>query len=270
MPHPIIANYQEPRQKIRELANPECPLRVLFLEGGENYGKSYLIQCVSPEWRAHSKFVVVELDKRRDIPSPLEILVEISSALGPENFPHLEAEVRRAQQRRLQANANNNTISGTNIRVEVLAQETDDDRLITSIQLTSAFAKDLENLRDVLGALILVFDGYDHRLMNLVDRWFDRSLIRTLSNISYVRLIVCGRDLPMTTVKARAAPDTSFQLSLAGVTEEGDWLPVVAALRRRLPGEAIEEKKAFLNGLIFAHEGAPGLIMRRIKMLEVE
>ena len=266
----LIANYHEPREKIRHLARPDCPIRVLFLEGGENYGKTYLLQCTSDDWKPHAKFVVVELDRRRDVPTPLEILVEISTTLGADNFPHLGAEVSRVQQRSLVANASGNTISGTNIRIEALAQESDADRLITSMQLTAAFVKDLKALSEAIGSLIVVFDGFDATTMTLVDRWFDRSLIRSLAEIDFVRLVVCGRQLPTTTVKARAAPATTLELSLRGVSEENEWLPIIAALKRRIPGNADDERAAFLRGLIFAHDGAPGLIMRRIKMLSEE
>jgi hypothetical protein len=266
----LIANYHEPRQKIRHLAMPDCPVRVLFLEGGENYGKTYLLQCTSDEWKPYAKFVVVELDRRRDVPTPLEILVQISTTLGPKSFPRLQAEVHRVQQRRLEANANGNTISGTNIKIEVLAQESPSDRLITSMLLTAAFVEDLKALSPPIASLIVVFDGYDAQTMTLIDDWFDRSLIRSLAELDFVRLVVCGRQLPTTTVKSRAVPATALEVCLNGVNEEKEWLPVIAALKRRIPGDADADRANFLRGLIFAHGGAPGLIMQRIKMLREE
>jgi hypothetical protein len=138
------------------------------------------------------------------------------------------------------------------------------------MQLTAAFVEDLKALSRAIGPLIVAFDGYDATTMTLIDRWFDRSLIRSLAEVDFVRLVVSGRQLPTTTVKARAVPATTLELSLCGVKEEKEWLQIVLALKRRIPGDADEQRASFLQGLIFAHEGAPGPIMRRIKMLSEE
>ena len=266
---PLFANYNEPRDRIRGLADSACPLRAVFLEGGEHYGKSYLLACLKPELVPPAHMVIVDLDKRRSVPTPIEILTQVGESLGWRYFPNLEAEVERELQRKRSINAtvSNVTITGSYNKVEANAQENEGDRLLAAIWVTRGFLDDLRALPVELRPLILAFDGYAPS-MSLIDGWFDRSLVSGLCEIDHVRLIVCGREVPQTTVKARTAPARAIEVPLTGVTELDDWLPIVAALKRRIPGEAASEQSGFMRGVIRAHRGAPGLIMREIRLFD--
>lgn len=260
----LIANYHQQRQQIGGLAQADCPIRAVLVEGGPDYGKSHLLHCVAPELKANAKVVVVELDKRRIPPEPLEIMQEIAGDLGFDHFPRLDTEIRQVQRRPLQANICGVTVAGTSNTVQAVAEETETDRLVTAVQVTKGFLADLANLPDGLKPLILAFDGYDES-MSLIDRWFDNPLILGLGRLDHVRLIICGRVLPPRTVKARVAAP-KLEIALAGVTDEQDWLPVIAALKRRIPGEEAPVRIGYLRGLIHAHRGAPGRIMTEIKL----
>jgi hypothetical protein len=267
----LIANYQEPRETIRGLARPDCPHRAAFLEGGQNYGKSHLLKYLKPELAQAAKFVVIELDKRRSVPTPMEILTEVGDSLGWQNFPRLdEAKSEFELRRPLQATVSNVHAEGSFINIQAIAQESEDDRYLLATRLTRYFLEDLKVLDQSLKPLILAFDGYDDSTMSLIDRWFDRNLVPRLCELDHVRLIVCGRAVPHTTVKARVSPGRSIDVTLEGVRDLQEWMPIIAALKRRIPGNATNEQVGFLKGLIQAHKGAPGLIMTEIQMFESE
>jgi hypothetical protein len=260
-----IANYQHPRERLRALTDNDCPVRVVFLEGAQHTGKTYLLESLKLEFT--TKLVVVPLDKRRTIPTPLEILSEISFVLGSQHFQTFVRAARELQQRPVQAIASDLTVIGSYNRIEPVAQETEDDRLFHAIQFTRSFLDDLQKIPNELKPLVLAFDGYDSA-MSLVDRWFDRALMPGLCQIDHVRLIVCGREVPENTVKWRAPVGRRLELVLMGVTDEREWMPIIAALKRRIPGEAVDAQTWYMRGVIAGCNGAPGLIMAHIAALK--
>jgi hypothetical protein len=262
----LIANYHEPRQKIRALADSDCPLRAVFLEGGQHYGKSYLLKSLRSE--LETKLIVVELDKRRTIPTPVEILNEIGTVLGWQHFQRFDAAVRELRRQPVQAIIRDVTVAGSYNKIEAIAQENEDDRLILAIQLTRSFLQDLGALPSKLRPLILAFDGYDPA-MSLLDRWFDRSLMHGLCQIDHVRIIVCGREVPSITVKERTPAGRRIDVALSGVMDEAEWMSIVVALKRQLPGDAVAVQTGYLRGVIAAFRGAPGLIMAHINSLRI-
>jgi hypothetical protein len=266
----LIANYHEPQQQIRGLADPNCAVRAVFLEGGPSYGKSYILECLKPQLAPQTQFVVIELDKRRSAPTPVEILTEIGDCLGWDHCSCLDAAKLQIEQNRpILATVANATIHGSYNNIQSIAQESEDDHLLSAMRVTTAFLRDLRQFPPHLRPVILAFDGYDAD-MSLIDRWFDRSLVPGLCKIDHVRLIVCGREVPHTTVKARAGPAQAIEIPLKGVPDERDWMPIISALKRRIPGNASNEQSWYLRGLIRAHRGVPGLIMTEIKLFEAE
>jgi hypothetical protein len=266
----LIANYTDPQEKLRGLLSQDCATRAIFIEGEKNFGKSYLLKVVKNNLKERSHFVIVELDKRRSAPSPIEILTEIVDRLGWKIFPRLDAIKHELEGRRpIQATVANVSITGSYNNVQAIAQESEDDRLLLAMRVTREFLEDLRGLPSENLPLILAFDGYDPDL-SLIDRWFDRSLIPGLSDIPHVRSIVCGRKVPETTVKSRTPPGCGVEIILKGVKDPEEWFPIISAMRRRIPGDAVLEKRGYLRGLIAAHKGAPGLIMTEIALFETE
>jgi hypothetical protein len=61
-----------------------------------------------------------------------------------------------------------------------------------------------------------------------------------------------------------------IEVLLGGVSDEREWLPLIAALKRRLPGAATAEQISFLRGVITALKGVPGGIMPIILSFEAD
>jgi hypothetical protein len=256
----LIANYVGPRQQICDLTRSNCELRAAFIEGGENFGKSHLLASLTPAIVPPERFCIINLDKRRDVPTPMVVLTEIVGTIGWSYFPKFDAAQREIQNaQRNTATVSNVTIHGSYNNVQAIAQESEEDRLIIAMRATDAFASDLGLLPNNLHPLVLAFDGYD-AATSLIDRWFDRSLVPRLCEVAHLRLIVSGRTVPHTTVKARTRAAPFVELLLTGVNDEKEWLPIVTALKRRIPGEGVEQI-GFLRGIIAAFKGAPGAIM---------
>jgi hypothetical protein len=266
----LIANYTDPQEKLRALLSCNCAARAVFIEGGPSFGKSHLLKLLRVGSQEQQNLVVVELDKRRSVPAPVEVLSEIGDRLGWYFFPRLDVTIRELEARRPpQASVSNVTIKGSYNQVQAIAQESEDDRLLTAMRATRDFLADLQHMPEKTLPLILAFDGYDADA-SLIDRWFDRSLIPGLSAIESVRTVVCGRVIPETTVKGRVPLGRSVEITLKGVADPEEWLPVIAALKRRIPGNTPAEKVWFMRGIIKAHKAAPGLILTEIMLFEPE
>jgi hypothetical protein len=261
-PH-LIANYHEPRSKLRALAAPDCPVRAAFLEGDAHYGKTFLLEILQSE--VSIRVLLIALDKRRAVPTPLELLAQIVTQLGRQYFTTFNREMV-AQQRPIHANVSNISVEGSYVNVQANAQENEDDRLVTAIQVTAAFLDDLRLLPTTLRPLILAFDGYDSSMV-LIDRWFDTVLVRGLCDIEHVRLIVCGRQVPPMTVKRHPPAERCIEVPLTGIADEQEWVDIIAALRCRIPGEDENSRNGYLRGIVAAFRGAPGLIVAHLKSL---
>lgn len=259
----LIANYVEPRGKLRALAAPDCPFSAVFVEGGEHYGKTFLLECFKSEVSA--RVILVALDKRRVVPAPRELLAEIATLLGWQHFPSFDGAMQ-AQQRPIQASVSNVSVEGSYVNVQAIAQESEDDRLLAAIRLTGAFLEDLRALPEMLRPLILAFDGYDASA-SLIDRWFDRVLVEGLCGIEHARLIVCGRQVPSTTVKRRTPAGRFIEVPLKGVADEQEWMQIIAALKCHLPGDDEGSRAGYLRGIVAAFNGAPGLIVAHLRTL---
>jgi hypothetical protein len=261
-PH-LIANYHEPRGRLRALAAPNCPLRAAFLEGGPHYGKTFLLECLKSE--VSIQVVLISLDKRRDVPAPLQLMAEITTLLGRQHFPRFVSAIQ-AQQRPIHADVRNVSIEGSYINVQAFAQESEDDRLLSATLVTADFLDDLRTVPEMLRPLILAFDGYDAS-MSLIDRWFDRVLVGPLCEIEHVRLIVCGRKVPLS-VKQRSPAGRCIEVPLTGIVDEQEWVNIIAALKWHIPEDDDERRAAHLRGVVGAYGGAPGLILAYLKTLQ--
>jgi hypothetical protein len=263
----LIANYTKPRAQIRELAEHACATRVIFLEGCENIGKSYLLTSTRPEVKPVKRMVIVDLAKRRGVPTPIEILTEISQSVGANQFTRFEAAATEIVSRRpIVATLSNVSINGSYNNVQATAQESDDDRLLVAIRATTAFLEDLAAVANELRPLILAFDGYDEA-SPLVDKWFDICLLPRLCEIDHLRLIVSAREVPKDTIKKRAG-NAAINILLSGVLDEKEWLPIVTVLKRRVPGAENGGPLLYLQGVVQALEGRPGAIMPHLLKLE--
>ncbi|WP_224609379.1 hypothetical protein [Mesorhizobium sp. ESP-6-4] len=248
---------------MRALAAPDCPFHAIFLEGGEHYGKTFLLQWLKTELT--TRVVLIPIDKRRVVPAPLQLLSEIATHLGWQHFPGFDRAMR-TQQRPIQANVSNVSVEGSYVNVQAIAQESEDDRLLAAIRLTGAFLDDLRALPDTLRPLILAFDGYDAST-SLIDRWFDGVLVEGLCDIEHARLIVCGRQVPSTSMKLRTPAERFIEVPLTGVADEQEWMQIIASLKCRLPGDDDVSRAGYLRGIVAAFKGAPGLILAHLKAL---
>lgn len=255
----LLANYTVPRAKIRALMDPACPTRVIFLEGEENIGKSYLLSTLRPEIAPVARLAIIDLLKRRGIPTPLEILTEMAATIGSERFPKLLQALQDVTRRSITASVSGVSIQGSYNRVEAVAQESDDDRFLAALVPTTAFLEDLRSLPTDLQPLLVAFDGYDGA-SPLVDKWFHAVLVPGLCAISHIRLIVSARVIPRERIKQRVSTDVTLDVQLSGVNDVQEWLPIIASLKRRVPGTDVEQA-AFLLGVIRALKGCPGGIM---------
>jgi hypothetical protein len=260
---PPIANYVEPREKLRELATPDCKFRVIFLEGGAHYGKTFLLERLKSE--ASVKVILTPLDKRRAVPTPLQLLSEIATFVGWKHFPKYD-QAMDSNKRPVQANISHVSVQGSYVNVEAVAQESEDDRLLTAIRVTGEFFEDLRTLPEDLRPLILAFDGYDAN-MSLIDRWFDSILVQGLCDIDHVRLIVGGRSVPLASVKQRIPGGRFVEVPLNGVVDVREWMQIVLTLNCRLPDEDEKSRVGYLRGVVAAFRGAPGLIVAHLKSL---
>jgi hypothetical protein len=245
----------------RDLAEPDCPLRAVFLEGGPQYGKTFLLECLKSEVKI--RIILVALDKRKDVPTPIQLLSEIVTPIGWEHFPTF-SQAMKEQQPHLHATISNVSVEGSYVNVLANTQENENDRLISAIHVTAGFLNDLR--KALIQPLILAFDGYDAN-MSLIDRWFDSILVQGLCGIEHLRLIVCGREVPTNTVKRRGPAGRFVELLLEGIPDAGEWSQIIAALNCRIPGDDDKNRSFYLRGMVDAFKGAPGHIVTHLKTL---
>jgi hypothetical protein len=265
----LIANYTQPRAAIRRLADRNCVTRIALLEGRENIGKSHLLACLKAEIDPPGRLIIIDLNKRRSVPTPIEILTEIAVALGWDKCTLFDAELDRVKSKRpLQATINHVTINGSYNNVEAVAQDSDEDRLIVALRATEALLNDLTGLGDHQWPLIIALDGFD-AVTSLVEKWFDFCLPR-LCEMHQLRLVVSARKVPKEIVERRAIGVPAIEVLLSGVTDEQEWMSLVTQLKRRVPGGAGAEQIGFLRGVVQALNGTPGGIMPFLLTLELD
>ena len=255
----LVANYTVPRAQIRALTVAACPTRVVFLEGEENIGKSYLLTTLRPEITPAARLAIVDLEKRRGVATPLEILTEMAATIGSERFPKLRQALLEVARRPIAATVSGVSIKGSYNNVQAIAEESDDDRLLAAWVPTTAFLTDLLSLTDDMQPLVVAFDGYDGA-SPLVDKWFHLYLAPGLCEIAHIRLVVSARVAPRESLKQRVSTIATLDVKLSGVNDEQEWLPIIVSLKRRVPGSA-PEQAAFLRGVIRALNGRPGGIL---------
>jgi hypothetical protein len=259
-----IANYEQPRKRIEELALADSACRAIFIEGGKDLGKTHLLDFVRETCGIN--FIVVSLGKQRATPSPKLVLDEIAQELGWARFPRLRGAMRGRSLRPIQASINDVTILGSHNSIEAIAQETEEDRLIEALELTEHLIEDLRVVTCEIRPLIIAFDHYDEAT-SLIDGWFSRSLVSSLCRLDHIRLIVCGRDVSRTSLKGKIPGARFLELGLEGVRNAEHWLPVVQYEGLTIPFTTYEEKIAFLTAVVEINEGVPGLIMSQLRWL---
>src|SRR5208283_1481516 len=148
----------------------KCLVRAAFIEGGENFGKSYLLACVLPEVTSPARMVIIDLAKNRAKLNPIDILLYIASRIDVCYFPELDAAVKDIASRQpVSATVSNVTVNGSYNNIQAIAQDNEEDRLYVAIKITESFLEDLRKITNHFQPIIIAIDGYE-AASTLIDR----------------------------------------------------------------------------------------------------
>ena len=244
-----------------------CGRRFVFLEGDEDYGKTWLLQWFQIQVAQRCRVVHFDLKAPHELLSPQLVVARCVAAIGSERFTAYEAHWKLLMSTPIRTEVTHNTITGSHISVVARPRpEQPQDQLISAMQLSNPFIADLKRLPADFPPFVLSFDGYNpvnpDQAMVQMNQWLDESFLPGVWEVPQARVIVSGRLVPDAATKPWAG--ASAKCHLTGVSDVDEWLNVARILQKGFPPKAKDNPAQYLDTVVDALGGHPGTIMRMI------
>jgi energy-coupling factor transporter ATP-binding protein EcfA2 len=247
----MLANYTQERATFARLWEPRCDEPILLLCGKSGCGKTSLLRNCRKAAPADGQQIFV--DCKRDGINPAEVFSRTADSLRSGRLPAFSQCLR---QHNVEISGNQIEGSGNQISV-VLGSGSEQERKERLVWLTDAWLRDLSQLDR---PLLLVVDTYEKAGADL-QSWLLSVLVRLPRACKQLRVVLAGQVVPSTTT-CEEWTDCCCKHELKGVPEPEHWLPVVAALRKRVPAD---HPLDCLRGICLAMRGNPAGIISFIE-----
>lgn len=251
-----FANYHNERAAFRELFSNVCGKRIMLLKGASGSGKSSLLKACLNEAAASMQPINIEL--RDSAVSVTEIFSRSAKRLGWERLTQfsqcaqeLASQVPQIKVADVKQQGETNTL-----RIALNVHNTG-DREHRQTMLTDAWFADIEKLEE---PLVMVFDAYE-QAPSEVQNWLSGPFLSRTAECAAVRVAIAGQSVPDAGIEWNHCHALH---ELFGVSDACEWLPVVAALGKKVP---VEPAEIWLAGICHALGGRPSEIMEIVKAL---
>jgi len=250
-----IADYQNQRDAFQSLLDPAIENRILLFKGPSGIGKTLLIRVCQKDVCKLIYHVPIQL--RGTAVGIAEILWRVGNQLGWDSFQNFTERLSLFSG--VSVNIERNRIRGSDNQIKVVLQEgTPIDRDYRQAVLTDALFADFSGLNDIF---LLLLDTYEQATTE-VKSWISGPFLQRVANNEKVRVAIAGQEIPdHNTIEWG---DCCEVHELYGVREAKYWLPVVEALKRKIP---VHSKLDWLAGICHALDGRPDSIMKIIQRL---
>lgn len=256
-----FADYTEERELFQGLLAPDCRKRILFFRGASGTGKTTLLTHCQSELKDRQDFIHVPIQLRASVVSVPEIFYRLAGRVGWKNLPQFSGQVA-SQQPLTGLTLEDIRIEGTQNQIQI-ALHTEDysERSTLLAALTERCFADLEARES---ALLLLLDTYEAATSEVKD-WIAGPLLGRVAAGKHVRVLVAGQEVPDdNNIEWGAYSQTR---DLFGVSDASHWMPVVAALNRRIEAP---DPLSWLAGICHAFNGRPASIIQVIKALPLK
>lgn len=250
-----FANYHYERAAFRKLFADVCDKRILLLKGASGSGKSSLLKACLNESAGKQP---INIQLRDTAVNVTEIFSRSAKRIGWEKLKQFSqcAQELAAQAPQIQVAGVHQQGETNNLRIALNVQNTV-DREYRQTLLTDAWFADIEALGE---PLVMVFDTYEDAPKE-VKNWLSGPFLYRTTECAAVRVAIAGQSVP----DAGIEWDHCHALhELFGVSDAREWLPVIAALGKKVP---VEPAEVWLAGICYSLKGNPSTIMEVIKTL---
>jgi hypothetical protein len=200
----------------------------------------------------------IPIQLRGNTVSIAEIFHRSGSALGWERLAHFTAQVADLQGIPA-VRVDRNWLTGINNRITaVLKVENPADLTHRHAALTDAW---FEDLKTIGSPVVIALDTYEHATTE-IQEWISGPFLARVAQSNPVRVLIAGQIVPdENNIEWGHCCST---IPLYGVPEAEHWLPVVAAMGRRIP---FSDPLTWLAGVCYALQGDPKGIKQVIEGL---
>ncbi len=174
-----------------EIMQLSSDMRVVHLIGDANMGKSHLLTKIFPklaEQNYQARYAILDL-RNRVLTIP-DILHFACASLGESHFDRYHAAYHQWSTK---PKVNVQRMTAIASSVNIVAQETAEDRQTRDRELTNQFVQDLSQLNDTL--VLLLIDSFNEAKEE-IKIWLMDTLVALVSQYTHVRVIIAGRTLP--------------------------------------------------------------------------
>lgn len=256
-----LADYHNERKAFDALFHPSCDRRILMFRGESGSGKTSLLEDCRARARKETQIPCINIDLKGSAVTVAEIFSRSSSKLGGDrlvNFKRQMAELRGIPE----VNISSNTQTGFGNEINVTLHVTDPtDREQRRAALTEALFADLKLFQQ---PVLFVMDTFEQATTEVTD-WISGPFLARVEQVTQVRALVAGQKVPNAQNIEWGYCCTTHELF--GVREAEHWMPVVQAMRRRIP---VDPPLTWLAGVCHAYQGRPSEIMKVIEALPLE
>lgn len=248
-----FANYHKQRAAFGALFADDCCSRILLLKGGSGSGKTSLLKTCLSEAATGRQPVSVQL--RDSAVGVTEIFSRSAQRIGWEKLSQFSQCAQK-----LAAHTPHLHVTGVDQKGETnnlsiaLNVNTLSERESRQTQLTDAWFADVEKLGE---PLVMVFDVYEEASSE-VKNWLSGPFLSRTADCAAVRVAIAGQSVPDVGIEWNHCHTLH---ELFGISDAREWLPVVAALGKKVP---VEPAEIWLGGICYSHKGDPSAIMKVI------
>lgn len=252
-----FANYHTERAAFRNLFAGVCDKRILLFKGYSGSGKSSLLKACLVENSA-AKPIGIELrDSRVNVEG---ILRKAALSIGNEQLPCYVRCMQDIASQKQEISVSNVVQKGESNSLTVTQNEK--NQLAATEQrhakLTEAWFADVENLDT---PLVIAFDTFEHTGSE-VRNWLISSFLSHAAFCNTIRVTIAGQHVPEPGIDLWGQCHALYELF--GVRDASEWMPVVAALGKKVPSESPLE---WMAGTCNALKGNPSEIIKIIETL---
>jgi energy-coupling factor transporter ATP-binding protein EcfA2 len=258
MPLPL-ADYEPQRAAFAALLEDGCEARILFFRGESGTGKTTLLSSCRNVVTQSRGILYVNTDLKGTAITVAEILSRTSERLGIELLPTLRRVVSELTGI-ADIDVDDVKQSGIGNHINISLQVNDlHDRQQRQVTLTEALFADLRRLEQ---SVLFVFDTYQDAITEVQD-WIRGPFLARVESASQVRVVIAGQQVPdQNSIDWGHCCDLHH---LKGVPEPEHWIPVVRAMRIRVPGT---DALSWLHPICKLLSGRPSDIMNFLAQQE--
>lgn len=251
-----LADYEAERQAFERLFDASCRDRIVLFRGASGRGKTALLRHCLGQVPAHVAHL--QYDCKGEV-SVAEVFHRAGQLLTWERLPRLTQQVAQMQQTPA-VHIDSNWLAGINNRISVaLHAESPVDREHRRSLLTNAWFDDLQ---DFPQPVLLVFDTFE-KAPTEVQQWVGGPVLARAAIFANIRVVIAGQEVPdQHSIEWGHCCDAH---TLYGVRDAAHWLPVLQAMRRRIPVPV--EPFSWLAGVCHSLDGNPAEILKVIDRL---